>query len=62
MLIVQKSGLINSEEYILAECPHPAFAKKPLTKLLKEWRLRPAEMGEEPTDSVVPVELKFNLN
>jgi hypothetical protein len=59
--IVEKSGVFNSGEHLLVECPHAAFAGEPLSRIFQEWRLLPAEKEGQPVDSVVSVELQFNV-
>jgi hypothetical protein len=60
--IVDLSGVVNSSDYLLVECPHPSFAQGPLKKIFKEWKLQPAEKEGEQVASVVPIELQFDLN
>jgi len=60
--IVEKSGLLDSENYLLAECPHVAFAGEPLNRIFEGWKLSPAEKDGEIVDAVVSIELNFNLN
>jgi hypothetical protein len=59
--IVEKSGVFNPRDHLLVECPHAAFARDPLSRIFQEWRLRPAEKEGQPVDSVVSVELQFNV-
>jgi hypothetical protein len=62
MGIVEKSGMLNSKNYLLAECPHVAFAGEPLNRIFEKWKLSPAEKDGQIVDSVVSIELNFNLN
>jgi hypothetical protein len=59
--VVEKSGVISAGEYLLAECPHAAFAKAPLNTIFEKWKLRPASKDGNPVDLVVSIELEFQL-
>ncbi len=59
--IIEESGVFNSEEYLMAECPHASFAGEPLSKIFEEWSFQPAERAGQRVRSVVPVELHFTV-
>ncbi len=59
LVIVNASGKIDRERFMLLECPHYLFARNSLDVVLNRWTFRPATVNGVAADVLATIEIGF---
>jgi len=57
--IITAEGRLDSEHFVLLECPHPRLARLALDTILDRWRFAPAVQDGEQVEGLTTIEIEF---